>query len=44
MFVNQAVAQFEAWTQQPAPRDLMRRVVVEALTETSKRPNVETSK
>jgi 3-dehydroquinate dehydratase/shikimate dehydrogenase len=37
MFVNQAVAQFEAWTQQPAPRDLMRRVVVDALTETSKR-------
>ena len=27
MFVNQAVAQFEAWTGRPAPRDVMREVV-----------------
>ncbi|MGC4032765.1 MAG: type I 3-dehydroquinate dehydratase [Tepidisphaeraceae bacterium] len=27
MFVRQAAAQFEAWTCQPAPRDLMRRVL-----------------
>ncbi|NLN62778.1 MAG: shikimate dehydrogenase [Myxococcales bacterium] len=26
MFINQAALQFEAWTQQPAPRDLMRDV------------------
>jgi 3-dehydroquinate dehydratase/shikimate dehydrogenase len=44
MFVNQAVAQFEAWTHRAAPRELMRRVVVEALTETSKSREVEKSK
>jgi shikimate 5-dehydrogenase len=27
MFVRQAAAQFEAWTSQPAPTDVMRRVV-----------------
>ncbi|MGN6507200.1 MAG: shikimate dehydrogenase, partial [Tepidisphaeraceae bacterium] len=27
MFVRQAAAQFEAWTQMPAPIDLMRHVV-----------------
>jgi shikimate 5-dehydrogenase len=27
MFVNQAVEQFEGWTGQPAPRDVMRAVV-----------------
>lgn len=32
MFVNQAVAQFEAWTNRAAPRELMRRVVVERLS------------
>ena len=31
MFVNQAVAQFEAWTKTPAPRDVMRAVVLERL-------------
>jgi len=31
MFVNQAVAQFEAWTGLSAPRELMRQVVVESL-------------
>ena len=31
MFVRQAAGQFEAWTQQPAPTDLMRRVVEEKL-------------
>ncbi len=32
MFVNQAVAQFEFWTDKSAPRDLMREVVVRHLT------------
>ena len=32
MFVEQAVGQFEAWAGVPAPRDVMRRVVVEKLT------------
>jgi 3-dehydroquinate dehydratase/shikimate dehydrogenase len=32
MFVNQAAAQFEAWTTLPAPRDAMRAVVVRWLT------------
>ncbi len=32
MFVNQAVAQFQAWTHQTAPKELMRRVVLEELT------------
>jgi shikimate dehydrogenase len=27
MFLNQAVAQFELWTQQPAPADAMRTVL-----------------
>jgi shikimate dehydrogenase len=27
MFLNQAVAQFEMWTQQPAPADVMRTVL-----------------
>lgn len=27
MFLNQAVAQFELWTQQPAPKDIMRTVL-----------------
>jgi len=31
MFVNQAAAQFEPWTGQPAPRELMRRVVLDRL-------------
>lgn len=34
MFVNQAVAQFEIWTGQDAPRDVMRPVVVRELTAT----------
>ena len=32
MFVNQAVAQFEIWTGAPAPRDVMRGVVVRKLS------------
>lgn len=32
MFVNQAVAQFEIWTDRPAPRDEMRQVVIRKLT------------
>jgi len=31
MFVNQAVAQFETWTAQEAPRDVMRQVVMQYL-------------
>jgi 3-dehydroquinate dehydratase/shikimate dehydrogenase len=31
MFINQAVAQFETWTAAPAPRDVMRKVVLERL-------------
>jgi 3-dehydroquinate dehydratase/shikimate dehydrogenase len=31
MFVNQGVAQFERWLAQPAPRDVMREVVVRCL-------------
>ncbi|MFB3891219.1 MAG: shikimate dehydrogenase [Phycisphaerae bacterium] len=31
MFVNQAVSQFEIWTGKPAPREVMRKVVVERL-------------
>jgi 3-dehydroquinate dehydratase/shikimate dehydrogenase len=31
MFVSQAALQFEAWTHQPAPRDRMRRAVVQQL-------------
>lgn len=31
MFVNQAVAQFERWTNTPAPRDVMRNVVLKRL-------------
>jgi shikimate 5-dehydrogenase len=34
MFVNQAVAQFELWTQRPAPRDVMRQVVLDKLGQT----------
>jgi len=33
MFVNQAVGQFEAWTNLTAPRDVMRKVVLEHLGE-----------
>jgi len=32
MFVNQAVMQFEIWTRSPAPREVMRRVVVDRLS------------
>jgi len=32
MFVNQAVRQFEIWTRRPAPRETMRRVVVDRLS------------
>ena len=32
MFVRQAAAQFELWTNTPAPLDVMRRVVVEQLS------------
>ena len=32
MFVNQAVAQFEIWAQDRAPRDVMRKVVLDRLT------------
>ena len=32
MFVNQAVGQFETWTGKPAPREVMRNVVLEKLT------------
>jgi 3-dehydroquinate dehydratase/shikimate dehydrogenase len=31
MFVNQAVAQFEIWTDRPAPRDVMRDIVLQKL-------------
>jgi shikimate dehydrogenase len=33
MFVNQALLQFEAWTGERAPRDVMRQVVVDHLTD-----------
>ncbi|MCD4700200.1 MAG: hypothetical protein K8R91_06485 [Phycisphaerae bacterium] len=36
MFVNQAVAQFEFWTQTKAPRNIMREVVVRRLTESKR--------
>ncbi len=32
MFVNQALFQFEAWTGKPAPKDVMRQVVLDSLT------------
>ena len=32
MFVNQAALQFEAWTGESAPREVMRKVVLERLT------------
>ena len=32
MFINQAVMQFEIWTHRPAPREVMRRVVVKRLS------------
>jgi len=35
MFVRQAAGQFEAWTGQPAPRDLMRRVIESRLQRAS---------
>jgi shikimate 5-dehydrogenase len=31
MFVNQAAAQFECWLPTPAPRDVMRQVVLDRL-------------
>ena len=31
MFVNQAAAQFETWTERPAPRDVMREVTISRL-------------
>jgi shikimate dehydrogenase len=34
MFINQAALQFERWTRQPAPVDLMRRIVLENLKAT----------
>jgi shikimate 5-dehydrogenase len=34
MFVRQAAGQFEAWTQKPAPTDLMRQVVEARLRRT----------
>lgn len=37
MFVNQAVLQFELWTGKKAPRDAMRKVVVQHLTATGKK-------
>jgi len=32
MFVNQAVAQFERWTETPAPRNVMRQAVLDQLS------------
>ncbi len=32
MFVNQALLQFEAWTGESAPREVMRRVALDQLT------------
>jgi 3-dehydroquinate dehydratase/shikimate dehydrogenase len=37
MFVRQAAAQFEIWTGQPAPREVMRRVITARLTPSSPR-------
>ncbi len=36
MFANQAAAQYERWTGRPAPRELMREVVVRRLTGTTR--------
>jgi shikimate 5-dehydrogenase len=34
MFVQQAMAQFTAWTKLPAPKDVMRRVIEARLSAT----------
>jgi len=38
MFVRQAAAQFETWTGKPAPREIMRRVIIARLTPSSPQP------